>query len=162
MSDTDWTTTGYDPEQVLGYDADEAIAATDMDLAEAVPKVLDGAEYTGDLERDAALELDEVAKGFRERAHREAERMELATNSDYWFCVCFATQAQRDAFIDAVGWRDLGLRYLDGRVIAQRLGHDLPPDPEWPNAHRDSSWDAYAMTVEENRSIETREGGEVS
>jgi hypothetical protein len=151
---SDFDVTGFDPDDVLGYGEDEASEAADSDLAGAVPRVLDGIDYTGDLEADAAAELDAVSQGFRDRKAREAERMELATNSDYWLCVCFATQAQRDAFLAASNWRDLGMRYLDGREIARRQGIELPPDPVWPNARRDTSWDDYAMTVEDNRSID--------
>jgi hypothetical protein len=152
---SDYTTTGYDPDAVLGYDEDEFITASNSDLGDAVPKVLDDLEMTGDLQTDAVAELDAIAAGFRERKDKEAERFELAVNTDYWMCLCFATQAQRNAFVDAAGWRDLGTRYLDGREVARRLGYDLPPDPEWPNSKRDTTWDKYAMTVEENRSIPT-------
>lgn len=154
---SDYDVTGYNPDDVLGFDEDGVAEQGNADLATAVPKPLEDLDYTGSLERDAAAELDAVAQGFRDRKAKEAERMELATNSDYWFCVCFATLAQRDAFLAATGWRDLGLRYLDGRDVARRMGHDLPPDPVWPNAHRERSWDQYAMTVEENRTYETRE-----
>lgn len=155
MSPDDWDVTGYNPDDVLGYGEDEATDAASADLDAAVPRVLDGVTITGDLPTDAAAELDAVAQGFRDRKDREAERFELATNSDYWLCLCFSTMAQRDAFLAAAGWRDLGHRYLDGREIARRAQWPLPPDPEWPSAKRDTSWDQYAMTVEENRSIET-------
>lgn len=156
MSDTDddFTVTGYDPNNVLGFTDDDAVAASQGDLDEAVPRILDDFTVTGDLEDDAREELDAVAQGFRDRKNREAERMELATNSDYWFAVCFATQAQRDAFIEADGLQDLGYRYLDGRDIARRRGITLPPDPVWPNQKVDHSWDDYAMTIEDNRNID--------
>jgi hypothetical protein len=154
MPDEDFDVVGYNPDDVIGYGETDASEAAGQDLDSAVPKVLDGVDFTGDLEADAAAELDAVAQGFRDRKDREAERMELATNSDYWLCLCFATQAQRDAFLAATNWRDLGVRYLDGREIARRQGIELPPDPVWPNARRDTTWDAYAMTVEENRSID--------
>ncbi|MEV8373000.1 hypothetical protein AB0P21_09700 [Kribbella sp. NPDC056861] len=152
MSEDDFEVVGYNPDDVIGYGEDQASQAADSDLDSAVPRPLDGIEYIADLEADAAAELDAVAQGFRDRKDREAERMELATNSDYWLCVCFATQAQRDAFLAAINWRDLGTRYLDGREIARRQGIELPADPVWPNARRDTSWDAYAMSVEDNRS----------
>ncbi|GAB3952510.1 hypothetical protein GCM10029976_090840 [Kribbella albertanoniae] len=153
MSDPDFDVVGYNPDDVIGYGETEASEAADSDLASAVPRPLEGIEYIANLEADAAAELDAVQQGFRDRKEREAERMELATNSDYWLCVCFATQAQRDAFLAATNWRDLGTRYLDGREIARRQGIELPPDPVWPNARRDTTWDSYAMTVEENQSI---------
>lgn len=153
--DDDYAVTGYDPDDVLGFGEDGAAQASHGDLDGAVPHVLDGLEPTGNLQHDAAAELDAVAQGFRDRKAREAERYELATNSDYWFCICFATMAQRDAFLAATDWREHGTRYLDGRDIARRMGIDLPPDPDWPNGKRDGSWDEFAMTVEDNRNIES-------
>jgi hypothetical protein len=155
-SDDDFLATGYDPSEVIGYD-DRHEASS---LGEAVPKVTAGIyreDRTGNLADVAEEELDAVAQGFRDRKDREAERYELATNSDYWLCLCFATQAQRDAFLAETGWRDLGYRYLDGRALANRMGVDLPPDPDWPNSKRDTSWDGFAMTVEDNRAVERRE-----
>jgi hypothetical protein len=144
---------GYDPSEVVGYDDQQDYA----DLADAVPdpvRPLYGSERTGALSDLLEEELDAVAKGFRDRRDREAERYELATNSDYWMCLCFSTQAQRTAFLTGTGWRDLGIRFLDGRALAKRLGIDLPADPEWPNSRRDSSWDNYAMTAEDNHAID--------
>jgi hypothetical protein len=163
MSETyDADVTGYNPDDVLGFDADGLADASNADLADAVPDPLGRVDYTGSLEKDAAAELDAVSQGFRDRKAKEAERFELATNSDYWLCLCFATQAQRDAFLAGTGWRDLGLRFLDGREVARRQGVALPPNPEWPNAKRDASWDAFAMTIEENRSIDPERGGDTS
>jgi len=153
--DDDYNVTGYDPDMVLGFGEEGAAAAGHGDLDGAVPHVLDGMEVTGDLQTDAKAELDAVSQGFRDRKAKEAERMELATNSDYWFCVCFATMDQRDAFLAATGWREHGTRFLDGRDIARRMDIDLPADPVWPNAKRDGSWDEFAMTVEDNRSIDS-------
>ena len=149
--DDDFISAGYDPSMVLGYDEGSAGDAAGMDLEAAVPRVLDGIEHD-DEQVQAAAELDAVAQGFRDRMGKEAERLELATNSDYWFCVCFATQAQREAFLTAVHWTDLGVRYLDGREIAKRMGLDLPADPVWREPRRSSSWDDLSMTVAENLS----------
>lgn len=122
-------------------------------LDESVPRVLDGVEATGDLEADALAELDAVQAGFRERRQRESERYELAVYADYWTCLCFATKAQRDTFLRAVGWPDLdgGKRYLDGRAVARHMGVEIPPDPDWGHPRRDGSLDTLAMTPDENR-----------
>ena len=148
--DDDYTVAGFDPDNALGWDEDTPV---DGDLDDAVPRVLDDLPDMG-VDQRLTAEVDAIAAGFRERRAREAERFELATNSDYWFCVCFATEAQRSAFLESTGWNVLGFRFLDGRDLAQRLGVDLPTDPVWPNATTDHSLDEFAMTVEDNRSID--------
>jgi hypothetical protein len=98
--------------------------------------------------------LGSVIAGFRARAGREAERQAEVTMADCYVCVCFATRAQREAFLQATRWIILGRRYIDGREVASRMGIDLPPDPEWPQTKRsDATWDDWAMTVQENRAL---------
>lgn len=83
-------------------------------------------EYTGNVETDAAVELDELAKGFRERRDKEAERFKNATDSEYWFAVCFRTRADKERFINAVdSTTRIGDKYIDGHALAKSLGIDL-------------------------------------
>lgn len=83
-------------------------------------------EPTGDPEADSAADLDAVQSGFRDRAKRESERFALATDSEYWACICFQTREQKDRFLSALGLLDLGDKYLDGQLVAERLGVELP------------------------------------
>ncbi|MCC8251502.1 hypothetical protein [Saccharothrix luteola] len=99
--------------------------------AEPEPGPLADVEYTGDLATDSAAELDTLALGFRERTRREDERFRLATDSEYWFALCFASRAEKDAFLHAARLFHIGDKYLDGRAAAAALGvtmHD--PDTE--------------------------------
>lgn len=88
----------------------------------------------GRLERLAAEEaaLDEVARGFRERRKTEAKRFEDATDSEFWFAVCFESREQKEAFLKALQWT-LATggddKYLDGTVLAKKCGIELPPAP---------------------------------
>ncbi|WP_414941227.1 hypothetical protein [Amycolatopsis sp. cmx-11-51] len=87
------------------------------------PDPLPGVEYTGDEEDDA------LHRGFRERTARELERIQLATESKYWFCVCFTSQDDKDAFLAAAGLVVIGDKYLDGYATAELLGVTMPePD----------------------------------
>lgn len=97
------------------------------------------------LEAMAAEELDEIAAGFRRRMQREAERLDLVLDTDYWCCLCFQTYDQLVAFLQATGWRRIGERYLDGLAVARALGIELPPSPTWPRITRDSTWDAFVL-----------------
>jgi hypothetical protein len=63
--------------------------------AEPEPDPLRDVDYTGDLATDAATELDALAIGFRERTKREDERFRLATDSEFWFVLCFRSRTRR-------------------------------------------------------------------
>ncbi|WP_158885059.1 hypothetical protein [Amycolatopsis anabasis] len=102
-----------------------------MLTADPDPDPLDGVEYTGDEEADGRAELDALHRGFRERQAREAERMALATETEFWFAVCFKHQADKDAFLAAANLTMIGDKYLDGYAVAKLLGVTMP-DPDQP------------------------------
>ena len=56
----------------------------------------------------------------------DAKRFTAATDSEYWFAVCFESRAQKETFLDALGWLDLGDKYLDGIDLPEREEIDLP------------------------------------
>lgn len=91
-----------------------------------LPKFVDMPEPTGDPEADDAAMLSAVQSGFRERAKREDERFFLATDSEYWICVCFQTREQKEAFLSEMNWLRFGDKYLDGQLVANELGVTLP------------------------------------
>jgi hypothetical protein len=94
--------------------------------ADPEPDPLAEVDYTGDLETDARAELDELHRGFRDRAAKEDERFMLATDSEYWFCVCFKSRQDKDAFLAAAGLVVIGDKYLDGYATARALGVPMP------------------------------------
>ncbi|WNV82226.1 hypothetical protein [Umezawaea sp. Da 62-37] len=94
--------------------------------AEPEPDPLADVDYTGDLAADSAAELDALAIGFRERTKREDERFRLATDSEYWFALCFKSREEKDAFLQAARLVHIGDKYLDGRAAAMALGVELP------------------------------------
>lgn len=94
--------------------------------AEPEPDPLAQVDYTGDLEADSAAELDALAQGFRDRTARENDRFRLATDSEYWFCVCFKSRQDKDTFLAAAGLNSIGDKYLDGYAVARVLGIEMP------------------------------------
>lgn len=103
------------------------------------PDPLADVEYTDppDLAEDSIRELDALSKGFRERKGNEDARFRDATDSEYWFAVCFRSRAHKDAFLAAVRKAKLGSgrlqgdKYLDGHQLAKLLGIEIePPDVE--------------------------------
>ena len=76
-------------------------------------------------EADSAVELSELQKGMRDRARQESKRFQDATDSEYWFCVCFLTRADKEAFLKALSLDDIGDKYLNGHEVAKRLSIQL-------------------------------------
>jgi len=99
---------------------------------------------------DAALEH----AGFRERLAKETERVGLVMSTNFWFAICFGTDEQAKAFLDAMDWTRHGERYLDGRVLAAQQGIDLPDDPDWPTIRPVGTLAQRAHTVEGNRALD--------
>ncbi len=89
-------------------------------------------------EVQAAEEVSELLKGFRERAAREQTRYEDATDSEYWVAVCFQTREQKDEFLQKSGLLSLGDKYLDGLKVARKLGISIEsPTPPMPKLRID-------------------------
>lgn len=97
---------------------------------------------TGDVEVDSAADLDAVQAGFRKRATADKSRKHLATDSEYWACLCFQTRAQKDAFLTALNLIQFGDKYLDGREVARALGVSIPDEkpPYHDTAKVDKTW----------------------
>lgn len=87
---------------------------------------LDAMEYTGDIEKDAIQETELTGKTFSERAKLEQKRFELATDSEFWFAVCFQSREQKETFLKAMNWLQYGDKYLNGMDIADENGVSLP------------------------------------
>lgn len=83
-------------------------------------------EPTGNAEADSAADLDAVQAGFRARAKDEGRRFALATDTEYWACLCFQTREQKEVFLKALKLIELGDKYIDGQAAARVLGVELP------------------------------------
>jgi 23S rRNA G2445 N2-methylase RlmL len=105
---------------------DKAQIARRQPRREPIPDPLAEVPYGQGIEADADHELSALLKGFQERAKQEQDRFVLATDSEFWFCVGFQSREQKDLFLKALNWLQYGDKYLDGTLIAQREGIDLP------------------------------------
>lgn len=104
--------------------------------------------YVDNLEKDAKSEMSALLKGFKDRAAREKKRMDLVLDSEYWVCLVFQTREQKEEFLTKaeIDMDVEGDRYVDGRVVAQKLGIELEsPDPVYPDVHVDRSWKDLVM-----------------
>ena len=89
------------------------------------PQYVDMPEMTGDAELDSKADLDAIDEGFRARAKDEAARFRLATDSEYWFRVCFQSREQKEEFLRKMDLIDIGDKSLDGQLVAGRLGVEI-------------------------------------
>lgn len=71
-------------------------------------------------------ETSAVLEAFKARAKKEQERFALATDTEYWVGLCFQTREQKEVFLRAVGLLQAGDKYIDGRLLAKRMGVELP------------------------------------
>lgn len=85
-----------------------------------------------ELEAEAAAEPKKILTAFEERAKQEEVRLQDATDSEFWFAVCFQTREQKEEFLRKMKLLDIGDKYLDGLKVAERLGVTLE-SPVPPN-----------------------------
>ena len=106
------------------------------------PILVEQIEPSGNPEADSAADLDALQQGFRNRAKAENDRFALATDSEYWTCLCFQTREQKDHFLSVLKILEFGDKYLDGRLVAERLGVKLPESqvPYKPEPKLDKDW----------------------
>jgi len=92
------------------------------------PQYFEPPEYS-DPDDPEKMDFEDVAaieNGFKKRANDESRRFALATDTEYWACLCFQTREQKEAFLKALNLIHLGYRYLDGQDVARILGVTLP------------------------------------
>lgn len=92
-----------------------------------------------DIEAEAAGEIGEALRKFKERAQAADQRFVDNTDSEFWFCIGFQNRAQKEEFLTKLGLIDLGDKYLDGVEVARALGIKLEtPMPEMPKFGHDT------------------------
>jgi hypothetical protein len=73
-------------------------------------------------------ELTDIQRGFRERMAAEEKRFRMATDGSYYATVCFESGEQCDAFFAYFGIDNgKGSLFVDGRIMADKLGIPMPP-----------------------------------
>ena len=93
-------------------------------------------------------ELSAVLQGFQDRSRRENQRFVEATDSEFWFAVCFQTRQQKEEFLQKMGWTELGDKYLDGLLVADAAGIELEAHtPALPKLKTDPKLDRIALPL---------------
>lgn len=81
-----------------------------------------------DLEERSDAEVAAIDEGFRGRMRREGDRFRRATDSEFWFAVCFTSREAKEAFLDESGLIELGDKYINGHQAARILDLGCVPD----------------------------------
>ena len=81
-----------------------------------------------------------IQQGFRDRMAAEEVRFKLATDGSYYAVICFESGPQCDAFFEffRIG-RGKGSLFIDGRLMADKLGIELPKADLRPTKNRISA-----------------------
>ena len=71
-------------------------------------------------------EISETLAALKKRAFEEAEMKLQNTSTDFWFCVYFANQDQRDKFLMAVSLLDkMEDQYIDADTFCKAVGVEI-------------------------------------
>lgn len=95
-------------------------------------------------DEEAEKEVVEAIEGMRKRAKEEKQRVDSATESEYWCQIVFQSKAQRDAFFEELGKDLLDDQWVDGQRLAATLGIKLPEGPKL-KSNRSKSWDGLVL-----------------
>lgn len=93
---------------------------------EKVDDPIDESTFPGDLEGDARAEVDQVRHAFAEAREKEKAHFARQTEAGYYFVAVFEDEPQCDAFFKAVKLSRQGDLFVDGRILADLLGVELP------------------------------------
>lgn len=109
------------------------------------PEALPGLE---ELEDQTLDDLGEVEKSFRERMKTENKRFLDMCDTEYWFCVCFTSRAQKEELLKLLKM-DVDEKYIDGRELAKAIKKELKtPDLTFAKIKgADKEFSARAMDI---------------
>lgn len=93
----------------------------------------------GSNEANCVAELNSVRESFAERARRDQERWNYNCDSDFFSVLVFQTSEQAAAFHAAIG-APAEEKYINGILLAERLGIELPPAPKPQTRYQMNSW----------------------
>ncbi|WP_211440941.1 hypothetical protein [Collimonas humicola] len=102
----------------------------EMERANENPLDRNNERYLNDAEHDSELDAGVIADEFatlRAARKQQADAIELANDSEFWFAMYFQTREQKEAFVAALGLKQD--KYIDGQEAARILGITLPPRP---------------------------------
>lgn len=89
---------------------------------------LDAVDYPDtNAEANAEVEISEALKRIKAEKKVRRDTFRVMTDPNFYIVVCFQSADQRDDFIAKAGWHDLGEPFVDGLIVADRMGVDIEP-----------------------------------
>lgn len=87
------------------------------------PDPLAGVDYASckGVGEESTAEVSALLTAFKARQKQEQKRFQDATDSEYWFAVCFKNRAEKDEFLKKYNLAALGNKYLDGGKVDATL-----------------------------------------
>jgi hypothetical protein len=95
-------------------------------IDEGLPDPFADIDYSQSHEQSSLDEMEALRTQFLRRSRTDLDRFAAVTDSEYWFCLCFASREQKELFLRAMQWLEFGDKYLDGQRVAARQGIPLP------------------------------------
>ncbi len=71
-------------------------------------------------------EIKQLRKAMQEARAQEAARFDMVYDVGYFFTIVFEGSEQATAFLKGIGYQLQGDVFIDGRVLAELMGIDLP------------------------------------
>ncbi|MBI0165428.1 hypothetical protein [Snodgrassella sp. M0351] len=76
---------------------------------------------------DALEQMRELKEEFQQVKKNPAQLRQRVTDSEYWCAVCFQTYEQLMVFLGEITVPVFENKYIDGQLLAQKMGIELPP-----------------------------------
>lgn len=99
---------------------------------------LDSVSYTTDIEKNCVVELEAVAKSFRDRMAIEQARVNDTLDTERTITIVCDTRRQKNELLRKLGLFEYGDKYIDVLDVAKALGVTLSTDKprKWPKAKK--------------------------
>ncbi|WP_367429672.1 hypothetical protein [Snodgrassella alvi] len=78
-------------------------------------------------DKESLAQLENLRQEFERVSKMPQQLRQRVTDSEYWCAVCFQTREQLMAFLKVLDIPAKENKYVDGLVLAQKLGITLPP-----------------------------------
>ena len=72
---------------------------------------------------ESKAEVSALLTAFKARQKQEQKRFQDATDSEYWFVVCFRSREEKETFLKKFDLATLGDKYLDGSKVEKALAN---------------------------------------
>jgi hypothetical protein len=108
----------------------------------------EGVSYSGEFEHDTKQENLAIYADLKNQEKAARARLNAGLEVDFFFCVTFLDNAQRQAFLEATGWDKFGQRYLNGVELAKAMNIALPESAYKPSEGKpDKKLEEFALNI---------------